>query len=122
MNASSIFIQLTSDDPDRLYRFYRDIVGLPLAEGMGERTFSVAGQAIGIDGHSETHGNAQEPSRVMIDLFVDDVKAERERMEAAGASFIRKEGKEPWGGVISTFVDPDGNYGQIIEFRPEGGQ
>ena len=52
--------------------------------------------------------------------FVDDLNAEQSRLESAGVEFIRTAGKEEWGGVISTFVDPDGNYGQLIEFTPPG--
>jgi hypothetical protein len=39
-------------------------------------------------------------------------------LEAKGVQFIRTQGKEWWGGTISTFVDPDGNYIQLLEFRP----
>jgi predicted enzyme related to lactoylglutathione lyase len=121
VKVNSLYIQLTSNDPERLYTFYKDTVGLPLMEGMGRYTFNICGAALGIDGHSDTDGQAKEPNRLFLDFFVDDVKAERERLEAAGVQFIRNEGQEPWGGVISTFVDPDGNYGQIIEFRPTEG-
>jgi predicted enzyme related to lactoylglutathione lyase len=55
----------------------------------------------------------------LLDFFVDDLAAEQKRLEAAGVRFVRKEGKEYWGGVISTFLDPDGNYVQLIEFRPQ---
>jgi predicted enzyme related to lactoylglutathione lyase len=119
VKINSLLIQLTSNDPERLYTFYKDTVGLPLMEGMGPYTFDLCGAALGIDGHSDTNGHAKEPSRTFLDFFVDDVKAERERLEAAGVPFIRQEGKEYWGGIISTFVDPDGNYGQLIEFHPE---
>jgi predicted enzyme related to lactoylglutathione lyase len=33
--------------------------------------------------------------------------------------FIREKGTEYWGGVISTFNDPDGNTIQLMEFKPE---
>ncbi len=50
---------------------------------------------------------------------MDDLKAEQARLEAQGVQFIRKEGKEFWGGVISTFLDPDGNYAQLMEFKQQ---
>ena len=59
---------------------------------------------------------AEKDKRVLV--FVEDVEAERKRLEAQGVTFIRREGIEYWGGVISTFLDPDGNYCQLIEFRP----
>ena len=40
-------------------------------------------------------------------------------MARAGAKVIRDRGKEYWGGIISTFEDPDGNYFQLIEFSPD---
>jgi predicted enzyme related to lactoylglutathione lyase len=119
MKVNSLFINLTSEDPTRLLAFYRDVVGLPLAEGMGDSSLNVAGAVLGFDGHSETKGAAKEPQRVLIDFFVDDIKAEQARLEAQGVKFIRKEGKEYWGGIISTFPDPDGNYCQLIEFKGE---
>lgn len=120
MKVNALFINLTSEQPDKLLAFYRDVVGLTPKPEAGEHSFELGpGATLGIDGHSDTHGHAKEPSRVLIDLFVDDVKAERERLEAHGIVFSRKEGVEEWGGVISTFSDPDGNCCQVIQFKPE---
>jgi predicted enzyme related to lactoylglutathione lyase len=92
------------------------VVGLPLNErGDG---FSVAGAEILIDGHSETTGQAKDPQRFLVNMFVEDLAAEQARLEAQGVEFIRKQGREYWGGIISTFLDPDGNYAQILEYRP----
>ncbi len=119
MNVTDCFINITSEDPDRLVAFYRDVVGLQLKPEMGDHSFHVGpGATLSIDGHSETHGRSKEPSRILINFFVEDVKAERERMEAAGVAFTRKEGAEFWGGLISTFTDPDGSYCQIVGFDP----
>ena len=118
MNVTNLFINLTSENPERLTAFYRDIVELPKAQDMGENSFMAGGAVLGIDGHSETKGPAREPQRILIDFFVDDLKAEQSRLEARGVTFIRKEGKEPWGGLISTFPDPDGNYCQLVEYKP----
>jgi predicted enzyme related to lactoylglutathione lyase len=116
MNVTSFNINITSEQPERLVAFYRDVVGLPLNErGDG---FSVAGAEILIDGHSETKGQAKDPQRILVNMFVEDVAAEQARLEAQGVEFIRKQGREYWGGIISTFLDPDGNYAQILEYRP----
>ena len=56
---------------------------------------------------------------MLINFFVDDIDAEQKRLQAQGVPCIRDKGKEYWGGVISTFIDPDGNYIQLIQFRPE---
>jgi len=71
-----------------------------------------------IDGHSEIHGPTKEPPRVLLNLMVDDLAAEQSRLEGQGVRFIRTAGREYWGGVISTFLDPDGNYIQLIEYKP----
>lgn len=119
MKVTSFNINITSEDPRRLAAFYRDVVELPPHPVMGESAFVVGESALLIDGHSEVHGPAKEPQRVLINFFVEDRAAEQARLEARGVQFIRTAGREYWGGVISTFLDPDGNYVQLIEFRPE---
>lgn len=119
MEVESMNIQLSSSQPQELLRFYRDVVGLEPAPELGEDALKVGGAHLLIDGHSEINGPAQEPARVLINLFVADLEAEQKRIEDQGVKFIRTAGREFWGGVISTFADPDGNYCQIIEFRPE---
>ena len=116
MKVNSFHIQITSENPDRLKSFYRDTVGLPNVPEMGDGAFAVGGANLFVDGHSETKGQAREPQRMLVDLVVDDVKAEQDRLEGQGVSFIRREGKEEWGGTISTFLDPDGNYCQLVQY------
>ncbi len=119
MKVTSLLINVTSEDPERLKGFYQNVMGLKPNTDMGDSAFHAGGATIGIDGHSETKGAAKEPQRVLLDFFVDDLKAEQQRLEGAGVKFIRTEGKEYWGGAISTFLDPDGNYCQLIEYRPQ---
>jgi predicted enzyme related to lactoylglutathione lyase len=118
MKINNFHIQITSEDPARLKTFYRDIVGLPAVPEMEDGAFAVGGANLFIDGHSETHGMAREPHRLLVDLVVDDIEAEQARLEKAGVKFIRSGGKEYWGGTISTFLDPDGNYCQLIQYPP----
>jgi predicted enzyme related to lactoylglutathione lyase len=119
MNVNSCVINVTSEDPAKLTSFYRDVVGLAPNPEIGEDgAFNAGGTALVIDGHSETKGVAKEPQRVLVNFFVDDLAAEQKRLEGQGVKFIRTAGKEFWGGVISTFLDPDGNYCQLIELKP----
>jgi len=118
MQITQFILNVTSEDPKRLGDFYRDVVQVP-PSAIGEHAFSVgAGATFIIDGHSETKGSSKEPHRTLINFFVDDLRAEQARLETQGVKFIRKEGREFWGGLISTFVDPDGNYAQLMEFKP----
>lgn len=114
MKPSGLTLNITSEQPEVLQKFYQEVVGLevdPVTGGflMGDALFVISD-------HSETHGATKEPSRFLFSFRVQDAKAERERMESKGARFIRKEGREYWGGVFSTFVDPDGNYGQLLQY------
>lgn len=94
------------------------MLGLPPAADLGERASRAAGGHILIDGHSEIHGPAKEPARVLINLFVDDLESERKRLLDQGVKFIREPEREPWGGLITTMLDPDNNYVQLISFKP----
>jgi predicted enzyme related to lactoylglutathione lyase len=118
VQVTSFNINITSENPERLIAFYRDVLQLPQDTEMGEGAFVTAGAHVLIDGHSETHGPASEPQRVLINFFVPDLAAEQQRLEAQGVAFLRTRGTEYWGGTISTFTDPDGNYLQLIEFNP----
>jgi len=120
MKVNTFVINVTSENPERLTAFYRDVVQLPPKPEIGEDgAFDAGGTAFVIDGHSETKGATKEPQRALYNFFVDDLAAEQSRLEGRGVKFIRTAGREHWGGVISTFLDPDGNYCQIIEFHPE---
>ncbi len=119
MEVTSFTVSLTSERPEALIAFYRDVLQLPEEPEMGEGSFKAGPISLLVDGHSETHGKAREPQRVMINFFVADIEAEQQRLLAQGVPCIRDKGKEYWGGVISTFTDPDGNYIQLIQFRPE---
>lgn len=120
MNVNSISIQLASQDPTALFAFYRDVVQLPLETDMGEHALKLGGgNVLFVVDHSQVAGPTREPARVILDLHVDTLDAEQARLEAAGVNFVRRKGVEYWGGVISTFNDPDGNIVQMIEFRPE---
>ena len=118
MKPTQFILNITSENPEALHKFYQEVVGLEVDPVSGG--FVIGESALfAIDGHSETHGPAKEPSRALFSFAVDDAKTERERLEAQGVQFIRKEGQEFWGGKFSTFIDPDGNYAQFMEFKPE---
>ena len=119
MNVTGSFVNITTEDAARLGAFYRDTVGLTQEEGMGPYAFKFGGTTLAFDGHSETHGATKEPSRVLFSMFVDDLAAEQKALEAKGVKFSRTAGKEEWGGLISTFSDPDGNIMQLIEYKGE---
>jgi predicted enzyme related to lactoylglutathione lyase len=120
MEVEHTVIGINSTNPQRLYEWYRDTLGLPRVEdeSMGPTALHAGGAIISFSQHSEITGPATEPARHLNSLFVADIDREQERLVAAGAQCIRDRGREFWGGIISTFVDPDGNYIQLIQLRP----
>lgn len=117
MKVNQLILNITSEQPEQLDAFYADVVGLEREPQSGG--FLAGGALFSIDGHSDTKGRAKEPHRYLFSFMVDDIAAEEARLEEQGVQFIRKQGREYWGGVISTFLDPDGNYAQLIEFKPD---
>ena len=113
MEIPFVAINITSDQPDVLHAFYRDIIGLPTSPGM-EFALAAGPAMLTFDSHSEVHGSAKEPARWLLNLGIDDLARETARLKDAGVPCIRDQGAEEWGGTISTFVDPDGNYFQLM--------
>jgi predicted enzyme related to lactoylglutathione lyase len=119
MQVAQFILNINSERPDDLLSFYRDVVGLPRhPDPERESTLIAGGVELVFDSHSNVRGAATDPERMLLNFFVEDLAAEQRRIESHGVRFIRSAGREYWGGVISTFADPDGNYCQLIEFRP----
>jgi predicted enzyme related to lactoylglutathione lyase len=94
--------------------FYHKVIGRPadMTEG-GWYGWQVGKCFIGIGEHSEVHGTAKEPQRMIFNFESKEVKEEFERIKATGATVV----KEPYAmgdGWIATFSDPDGNYFQLM--------
>jgi uncharacterized glyoxalase superfamily protein PhnB len=108
---------VNSENAEDLIRFYQETVGLERDPNSGG--FLVGDGMFVVDGHSEIKGQTKEPARVLVNFVVDDLPGEEQRLKDAGVECIRSQGREFWGGVISTFVDPDGNYFQLMYYNPE---
>ena len=114
----TLSLNLGSPEPERLIAFYRDTLGLTPAPEMSPGAFALGALGSGsliVSGHSEVTGPATDAVRYLINFVVDDLDGEQARLERKGVEFVRSKGEEPWGGRISTFLDPDGNYCQLIE-------
>jgi predicted enzyme related to lactoylglutathione lyase len=116
MNVINFNVNVCSEDPERLRAFYADVVGLPRMPQVSPAVFMAGPAGFLVDGHSEVKGKAREPQRVMLTFTVEDIEAEESRLRAAGVEFIRPATREPWGGQVATFLDPDGNYCQLVGY------
>ena len=121
MQVKAFILTITSAQAATLRGFYRDVVCLPPAPSVSAFAFHVGGGFFSIDGHSEVHGPAKEPQCYLINFLVDDLAAEQARLEAQGVPFIRRAGQQAWddqrAALISTFLDPDGNYCQLVQLK-----
>ena len=118
MITAVVGITLWTDDLERLFRFYHDLLHLPLHSHHGDFIAFQLGENMrfNIGLHSQVSGPAQDPYRLMPHLQVDDIHAEHQRLSAAGVPFLRPPEQEHWGGWVATFQDPDGNILQLLQF------
>jgi predicted enzyme related to lactoylglutathione lyase len=113
MNFNNILIG--SEDPERLAAYYEKLFGEPMYRDSGYSVWQIGSGAVAVGPHSEVHGQNPQPGRFLWNIESDDVKADFERLKAAGAIVVR----EPYtfeqapGSWIATLADPDDNYFQL---------
>ena len=109
-------VTIWTDDLERLRRFYRDTLRLPLHSDHGDFVaFRFGDMRLNLGLHDGVSGPTKEPYRIMLNLAVEDIQAEHRRLTEEGVEFIRSPEQEGWGGWVATFIDPDGNVLQLLE-------
>jgi predicted enzyme related to lactoylglutathione lyase len=114
MNLNSILIG--SENPGRLAAFYTRLFGEPGWSEGGYSGWQLGTGFISVGPHDQIKGSNPQPGRVIWNIESADVKADFDRLKAAGATVIREpyqpgEAPEVW---IATFADPDDNYFQLM--------
>lgn len=114
----------TSEDRFPAMRdFYVETLGLPPRSQRPHFVNFAWGDArLTVSVHAAVSGVTREPLRLMINLAVSDIHAAHARLAAAGVSFTRPPEREPWGGWIATFADPDGNTLQLMQLPDAEGE
>jgi len=115
MNLNSILIG--SDDPKRLAEYYTKLFGDAGWDDGGYTGWQIGSGWMTVGPHDQVHGANSEPGRVIWNIETADVKAEFNRMAAAGATVVAEPytaGGGDMEGTICTFSDPDGNYFQLM--------
>ena len=101
---------------ERLGGFYRDVLDMkPVSQRDGFMAFQFGDLRLTISTHSEVDDGAKDPLRIMVNLAVDDIHSEYQRLRRKGVEFLREPEKEHWGGYVATFKDPDGNVLQLLQ-------
>ena len=116
MDVLSSRILLRPADPERSRRFYRDQLGLAVYREFGPPDHPGVVFFLG-QGLLEVSGRSASPPgpSMMIWLQVRDVRAEHERLAAAGVSILRGPAAEPWGLTEMWIEDPDGVRIVLVE-------
>ena len=117
MITGLVGITLWTDNLDRLFSFYHDLLRLPLHSRHDDFAAFQVGENLrfNIGLHGAVRGPATDPYRVMAHFGVTDIHGEHQRLRQAGVEFIRPPEMEHWGGWIATFKDPDGNLLQMLQ-------
>src|SRR5829696_4881512 len=90
MNLNSILIG--SEDPQRLVDYYSKLFGEGWSDG-GYTGWQLGTGMVSIGPHDQVHGKNAHPGRVIWNMESHDVKADFDRLKAAGAIVVR----EPYG-------------------------
>ena len=116
MNDGVIGVTIWTEDLERLVKFYRDTLGLPLRGRHGDFVnFEWGIMRLNLGLHDRVTGPARDPFRIMISFGVSDIHDEYRRLSGQGVQFIRAPVQEFWGGWVATFLDPDGNTLQFLQ-------
>ena len=117
MDVRELTIMVGTGQIEAMTRFYGATLGLERIDRFRDPVFAAAGGFIRLLDHSEIDGPTQEPARMQINLFVNNVSAEFERVTMADQEVAvhRPPERESWGGLVTTLLDPDGNFVQLLE-------
>lgn len=108
-------ILLGSTDADRLRAWYR-VRFQAQVDDYGN--LDLGGFGLVVEQRDDVTQRNPEPGRMILNFHVDDIQATADRLNAQGVTWlVEPEDRGP--GWFGTLVDPDGNYVQVIQFKPE---
>jgi predicted enzyme related to lactoylglutathione lyase len=106
---------LGSTDPDRLKAWYLD--GFH-AEVDGYGNLNLGGFGLVIEKRDDVADRTAEPGRVVINFAVEDIEATATHLRNLNVEWL-VEPEDRGVGWFATLIDPDGNYVQLIQMKPE---
>jgi len=89
--------------------FFRDTLGLAantVDEAFGYASLQAGPVSFGI---AQTDDATLVGRHTGVGFIVQDIDATYQEMTAAGVAFEMAPTKQPWGGILALFKDPDGN-------------
>jgi predicted enzyme related to lactoylglutathione lyase len=105
--VATIFnVTFDAADPPALAAFWARVLEREVAPGASEFVALLTGNAPNVLFLKVPEGKTAK-NRMHLDLDCPDLAAERNRLEALGATFVHE--KDEWGVHWMTFTDPEGN-------------
>jgi len=115
LNPAPGSILLGTTRPAELREWYRKALA---PEYGGEGPINLGGFLLVIEERDDVDTKNNEPGRMILNFHVDDFDAVEAQLQAAGVEWLFPVADRA-SGRFGTFVDPDGNYLQIIQFKKD---
>lgn len=117
------YVLLYVGDIEASLCFYRDGAGLQVVEA-GPRFARLLPPGEGPDGCILALHLAGDPGRisknVQLHFDVPDACAAQQEREARGLRFLGPPRRQPWGALVATAADPDGNHVEFVQWDRPG--
>jgi predicted enzyme related to lactoylglutathione lyase len=118
------YVNVFVSDLGRAMAFYGSTLGLRLRhadEQHGYASFDAGPVSLGL---ASVGGDSDEAAALVgrhtgVGLGVADLEKAYAQLLDAGVGFTMPPQKQPWGGFMATFTDPDGNVFYLDELREE---
>lgn len=116
------YVNVFVSDLQRAVGFFRDTLGFPLQfadEKFGYASFAPEGVRFGVARVEESAPEAQllVGRHTGIGFAVSDLDAAHRELAARRVRFTMAPTRQPWGGYMATFSDPDGNIFYLDQLR-----
>ncbi|MEE4298282.1 MAG: VOC family protein [Pseudomonadales bacterium] len=105
------YVNVFVSDLGRAVAFYRDVLGLHCTRedrAFGYAAFTAGAISLGLAEVGPEQETLLE-RHTGIGFVVEDLDAEHDRLAEAGVVFPMAPERQPWGGYMALFADPDGN-------------
>jgi predicted enzyme related to lactoylglutathione lyase len=111
MQARIGYLNVHVRDFERALAFYRDALGFrpeSIDKSFNYARFDVGGMPFAVAADPSATGPVHD-RLAGIGIVVPDVDAAFAELKAKGVRFTMEPSRQPWGGYMAMFADPDGN-------------
>lgn len=115
------YVNVSVSDLDRSVAFFSETLGLPLKfadPDFGYAAFDLEGAGFAV---VRTDDAALLGRHTGIGFLVDDLDSAHAQLRGKSVTFTRPPTREPWGGYMAVFADPDGNTYYLDQIDPNHG-